>query len=305
MTDFKNFITNKHSKDAFYSSFEDKYIIMDNLEEKAEPIIQAHESQYNYDYFLFIVALRGTLRLVVGGMPIDMRANDVIAIKPCMSVEIKESRCIYFSYMISGYIMNDIYEHTALGKDVSIRALSYTHMHFTPESIFTLLSCYKRMKKEQLRQPYPMQEMALRAYHTANLAKLISASKSAEIIEHISNSRQNTFFKRFIEVLSRDHKKERSVQYYAGQLNISPKYLSAISQTHTGLSASQVIDQYVTLAIKQTLYAHEYNIKTLSKEFNFPSQSFFGRFFKRVTGMSPNEYIKKNNRKSLNFVKEI
>lgn len=305
MSDFNHFITNKHSMDAFYSSYEDKYIIMDNLEEKSEPVIQAHESTYNYDYFIFIVVLRGTLRLVVGGTPIDMRANDVITIKPCMSVEIKESRCICFSYMISGYIMNDIYEHTALGKEVSIRALSYTHLHFTPESIYTLLLCYKRMKKEQLRQPYPMQEMALRAYQTANLAKLVSASKSAEVIEHVSNSRQHTFFKRFIEILSRDHKKERSVQYYAAQLNISPKYLSAISQTHTGLSASQVIDQYVTLAIKQTLYAHEYNIKTLSKDFNFPSQSFFGRFFKRVTGLSPNEYIKKNNRKSLNFVKEI
>ena len=304
MTDFKNFIT-KYSKDAFYSSFEDKYIIMDNLEEKSEPIILAQESRYNYDYFIFIVALRGTLRLVVGGTTIEMRANDVIAIKPCMSVEIKESRCIYFSYMISGYIMNDIYEHTALGKEVGIRALSYTHMHFTPESIFTLLSCYKRIKNEQQRQHYPMQEMALRAYQTANLAKLISASKDAEMIEHVSNSRQHAFFKRFIEVLSRDHKKERSVQYYANQLNISPKYLSAISQTHTGLSASQVIDQYVTHAIKQTLYAHEYNIKTLSKDFNFPSQSFFGRFFKRVTGMSPNEYIKQNNRKSLNFVQEI
>ena len=234
MTDFKKFITNKNSKDGFYSSFEDKYIAMDNLEEKAEPIIQAQESLYNYDYFIIIVALRGTLRLVVGGTQIEMRANDMIAIKPCMSVEIKESRCIYFSYMISGYIMNDIYEHCSLGKEVSIRALSYTHLHFPPEIVYILLSCYKRIKQEHKRQTYPMQELALRAYHTANLAKLFSSLSSAEIIEHVSNSRQHAFFKQFIEVLSRDHKKERSVQYYANQLGISPKYLSAISQTHTG-----------------------------------------------------------------------
>ena len=212
MTDFKNFITNKHSIDGFYASFEDKYIVMDNLEEKSEPIIQACESLYNYDYFIIIVALRGTLRLVVGGTQIDMRANDMIAIKPCMSVEIKESRCIYFSYMISGYIMNDIYEHSAMGKEVSIRALSYTHLHFPPESVYILLSCYKRIKQEHKRNHYPMQEMALRAYHTANLAKLLSSIKGAETIEHVSNSRQHTFFKRFIEILSRDHKKERSVQ---------------------------------------------------------------------------------------------
>ena len=105
-------------------------------------------------------------------------------------------------------------------------------------------------------------------------------------------------------MLNAEHKKERSVQYYAQQMGITPKYLSAIIQTFTGLTASQVIDQYVIYAIKQTLYTNEHNIKTISKEYNFPSQSFFGRYFKRIVGVSPNEYIKSNHIKSINFVKK-
>ena len=84
-------------------------------------------------------------------------------------------------------------------------------------------------------------------------------------------------------------------------MHITPKYLSAIVKTFTQLTASQVIDQYVIFAIKQSLYSNQHNIKTISAEYNFPSQSFFGRYFKRLTGMSPNVYIKHHNIKSINF----
>ena len=43
-------------------------------------------------------------------------------------------------------------------------------------------------------------------------------------------------------------------------------------------------------------------IKEMSDDFNFPSQSFFGRYFKRIAGMSPNYYIKQHNIKSINFL---
>ena len=35
------------------------------------------------------------------------------------------------------------------------------------------------------------------------------------------------------------------------------------------------------------------SVKEISKSLNFQSQSFFGRYFKRITGMSPREYINK------------
>ncbi|MDE6000520.1 MAG: helix-turn-helix domain-containing protein, partial [Bacteroidaceae bacterium] len=77
--------------------------------------------------------------------------------------------------------------------------------------------------------------------------------------------------------------------------------LSTIVKTFTQLTASQVIDQYIISAIKQSLYSNKQNIKTISEEYHFPSQSFFGRYFKRLTGMSPNDYIKHHNIKSISF----
>ena len=80
--------------------------------------------------------------------------------------------------------------------------------------------------------------------------------------------------------------------------------MSTIVHKYTGMTASQAIDQYIVFAIKQTLYNNEQNIKKVSEEYNFQSQSFFGRYFKRITGLSPNAYLKQNNIKSINFIQQ-
>ena len=146
-----------------------------------------------------------------------------------------------------------------------------------------------------------MKEMALRAYYGAYIVKGFFYLPQEQSLYHVKNNRQYRFFDEFILLLNKKHKEERSVQYYANAMHITPKYLSAIVKTFTQLTASQVIDQYVIFAIKQSLYSNQHNIKTISAEYNFPSQSFFGRYFKRLTGMSPNVYIKHHNIKSINF----
>lgn len=302
MTASHTFITQDQIKDMYYSSFEDKYIIMDNLEAKSEPIIHTCEEKYNSEYVYVVIVLRGTLHIAVGNTDIEVRANEYLAIMPCMKVTIRESRCLFFSFLTRDYIMNDIYDHCPIGQKLPIRAFIFRHVDLSQDTTNVFLECYQRIKKEHKRPNYSMKEAVFRAYHTAYIAKLFSLVTKDDLIPHIKNSKQDLLFNEFITKISQQYKQERSVQYYANTLGITPKYLSTITQAIAGCSASIIIDQYVTYAIKQALYINEHNIKAISKEFNFPSQSFFGRYFKRVVGMSPYEYIKQYNRKSLNFI---
>ena len=98
MTTLKgDLITEKDALGVFFSSYEGKYVIMDNIDEKNVPIIQAREEIYNADYMYVTVVLRGTLHIIVGGTELDVKANEYLAVMPCMSVEVKESKCIFFS----------------------------------------------------------------------------------------------------------------------------------------------------------------------------------------------------------------
>ncbi|MDR2805936.1 MAG: helix-turn-helix domain-containing protein [Dysgonamonadaceae bacterium] len=79
-------------------------------------------------------------------------------------------------------------------------------------------------------------------------------------------------------------------EVYASKLCLTPKYFSKIIKDNSGISASEWIDNYIILEAKALLKSTNITILQISDELNFPSQSFFGKYFKRVTGMSPKSY---------------
>ena len=82
----------------------------------------------------------------------------------------------------------------------------------------------------------------------------------------------------------------RSVGFYAGQLNLTPKYLTTIIRKTSGRTAVQWIDDYVVLEAKNLLKYSTMSIQEISYYLNFPNQSFFGKYFKNHTGMTPTAY---------------
>lgn len=90
-------------------------------------------------------------------------------------------------------------------------------------------------------------------------------------------------------------KTTRRLSFYAQQLDYHPRYLSAMVKKETGLSGQEIIDQYAVLtAMAKLTYTHK-SIKEISNEMNFPTQSDFGKYFKRLTGKSPAQYRKAKN----------
>ena len=104
------------------------------------------------------------------------------------------------------------------------------------------------------------------------------------------STRHKLLFEQFLELVTQYHSKERGVGFYADKLCITPKYLSKIVKETSGLSAPQWIDQYVILEAKQMLKHSDLCIKEISDDLNFPNLSFFFKYFKKHTGMTPNQY---------------
>ena len=107
-------------------------------------------------------------------------------------------------------------------------------------------------------------------------------------------SRQENVYRQFIDLLNVYANREREVQFYANQLNISPKYLSTVTQTYSGKNASEWIAEYVVGLAIEMMREKRCKIQEISANLNFPTQSFFGRYFKRTTGLSPKQYTLKH-----------
>ena len=113
---------------------------------------------------------------------------------------------------------------------------------------------------------------------------LFKIDKSEEV------GRREELFIKFIHLIHKYCPQQREVGFYAEKLYITSRYLSSITQNVADKSAKYIIDKHAIQRIKIMLKYSNMSIQDISYELNFPDQSFFSRYFKKHTGMSPLEY---------------
>lgn len=109
-------------------------------------------------------------------------------------------------------------------------------------------------------------------------------------LQPLQQGKKDVVFQNFMLSLFRFYRKERDVSFYARMQHITPRYFSAIIKEKTGDSALRWIVRMVITEAKQLLEESDLSIKEIADQLNFPTQSFFGKYFKQYVGVSPKEY---------------
>ncbi len=99
----------------------------------------------------------------------------------------------------------------------------------------------------------------------------------------------------FARMVNEDCGRHRMVEYYADRLNISAKYLSSLVRKTLDRTPTKIIQIVTIKEIERRLRYTKDSIKEISNALDFPNTSFFGKYFKHYTGMTPNSYRKKYN----------
>lgn len=122
-------------------------------------------------------------------------------------------------------------------------------------------------------------------------AGFLADSKRRQDMESpVRTTRQRQMLEQFIKLAITDHAKEHLVGYYADKMCVTPKYLSKIVKDTSGRSVPDWLSELLILDAKNMLRHSDLTIKEISARLNFPSQSFFFRFFKNHTGQTPTQY---------------
>ena len=108
------------------------------------------------------------------------------------------------------------------------------------------------------------------------------------------------YFRRFIHLVTDKNniKKEHEVMFYAKALCISPKHLSEICKQKSGYKAKEIISRVLISQLKRELIMSGNSVKMIAYEYGFADQSSLGKFFRKMTGISPLSYksnISKSN----------
>lgn len=107
--------------------------------------------------------------------------------------------------------------------------------------------------------------------------------------DDIKSYRVRELFNHFMMLLERDYKQSRDVNYYANLMHISSKYLTNIVRQVTGHTPKTIIDQYVILQLKMQLKRTGQSVKEIAWEYHFTDVSFFCRYLKKHTGLTPQQ----------------
>ena len=159
-------------------------------------------------------------------------------------------------------------------------------------SFASLYDRYTRREKEENVHNGYFLEMSTRHMFTSVIYGLCEYVVEANSIATglPAKDRSGDYFKQLISLLHEHYRSERSVEFYADKMNLTPKHLSRVVRNHSGKSVHQWIDEFVVLEIKNLLKYSDMSIQQISYELNFPNPSFMGQYFKRITGKTPGEY---------------
>ena len=100
-------------------------------------------------------------------------------------------------------------------------------------------------------------------------------------------------FLRFLALAQQNARTEREVAFYADLLCITPKYLSQVSRTITGLPASGWIQFYASFELVSLLNDKTKTLTEVSDLMHFENVSHFSRYVKKTLGKTPSEYRNK------------
>ena len=82
----------------------------------------------------------------------------------------------------------------------------------------------------------------------------------------------------------------RRVDEFAKMLHVTPKYLSKLLMETMNRRPSEMVHFFTLQAIENRLRFTDMTMQQISDDLQFPNASFFGKYFKEHSGMTPMEY---------------
>lgn len=147
---------------------------------------------------------------------------------------------------------------------------------------------YMRMARKLLETSRPFQMETLRHLTCAFFYGI--GSYLYQLSENKSYTNEERLMQKFLSEVKAHYREERKVTYYADRLCLSVSYFTAVIKNVSGKTPGEWIDNYVAGEARAMLKGSKLTIQQISHELGFPSQSFFGKFFKRLVGSSPKRY---------------
>lgn len=263
------------------------------FEDKELPIYDKMFRPSRSTHFTIYLKRTGSLEMKVNLIDYTISKNSVIIIRPeivhqkVRQTDDSEGLQIGFTHDFLGKSM--LYKKHAERFDFfSMQA--HPLLLLTDEEANLLSTLMLSLKKLFSNEEHPFKEEVM--HHSFNLFmfELAAIAKKYRSNAEVKHTRNEDILLGFLKQLSQHFRAERSVQYYADSLYMTPKHLTKTVKELTTRTCSEFIDEMVIAEAKILLSDHDLSVAQVADELNFSDQFFFSKYFKSHTHLNPTEY---------------
>ncbi|MVM34113.1 helix-turn-helix domain-containing protein [Spirosoma sp. HMF4905] len=251
-----------------------------------------HQSEllipHRKDYYLLVFARRGNSRHWVDMTPYVTRDNTFYIFVPNQLTVKEEPKPMWGTALAFTSEFLALQESASLGKLPVIRNPQNAHELLLSENDVLFIEDILDKIHTEYTRPSEWQQRMLTAYLTVVLTYL--SRLYTEQFESSSFSVDKLLLKNYQAIIDEHFRELHQVSEYASLLNVSAGYLSEAVKAQSGRPAIAHIHERLVLEARRMLFHTQHSLKEIAFELGFSDASYFSRFFKRETDLTPAEY---------------
>lgn len=250
-----------------------------------------HDRLFRIQFSMFLICAGGSISMRLQFKEITLRRGDALimisgTIGECLDIS-ADANLIMVAFSDE---INMIGHGDRVSADLLLNLAAYTAIHLSADELEDVITLYMMLKKRLKDKDYrEKEEFTINCMRTI-FCRIVHHLDKDDAVKAPPASRGSIIFEKFMRLVDMHASTERHLDFYADRLHITPRYLSKTVLRHSGRTAREWICIRVLLEAKVMLRDRSLTVQQISERLNFPTQSFFGTFFKRHNGVSPVSY---------------
>lgn len=250
------------------------------------------------DHGLVIICTAGVAQFEYDGHTVQLSKNDLFllmahsVVEKFMSSVDFDCRELWFSrgemWNMNMYVKNSLADLLPLKHNPKVTLSDVDAALF--ETYFKQLSYHTRNSSQLL---YPeITHSIVGAFLLEVLSVLRRGNNMLKDNNLINNSglHGRKLADRFVQLVEQSDGRIRRVDEFAQMLNVTPKYLSKLLMDTMHRKPSVIVAFFTLQAIENRLRYTDMTMQQIADDLHFANASFFGKYFKEHSGMTPMEY---------------
>ena len=274
------------------------FLNIDRLANKLTKMDVDQEVINTRNLYKVVIVTKGNMCIKISDHTYEIKHNTLYFIAPG-----QVSKLLEYSSDIDGYCVAFDIDYFLLCLKNQVQLCFYPFFQFDKYPLLQLsnvqnkkvLDLMMKIKLEYISRNEINEDLLTKLYLNILLIEIERIYKLKNEGQIRNQPRKRLITSKFKQLVEKNYLSVRKVAEYADMLAIAPNYLNDSVRETTNQSASEVIHDRLILEAKAQLIQTEMSINEVAYHLQFNDSSYFCRFFRKKTGVSPNTFRETNH----------